>query len=124
MPRGPITLTLCGPGGSGQRVNGVVESTFWRDAMGWLIPIALIGVFWMLMIRRLGQAGQNGFMTLGRSKAKVYMEKDVNVRFSDVAGVDEAKEELLEVIDFLKTPARFGRLTTCDDYWRGSGAEE
>ena len=62
------------------------------------------------MIRRLGQAGQNGFMTLGRSKAKVYMEKDVNVRFTDVAGVDEAKEELREVIDFLKTPARFGRL--------------
>src|SRR5262245_40100508 len=94
----------------GVRATGVVESTFWRDAAGWLIPIALIGVFWMLMIRRLGQAGQNGFMTLGRSKAKVYMEKDVNVRFSDVAGVDEAKEELREVIEFLKTPARFGRL--------------
>jgi cell division protease FtsH len=94
----------------GVRATGVVESTFWRDAAGWLIPIALIGAFWMLMIRRLGQAGQNGFMTLGRSKAKVYMEKDVNVRFSDVAGVDEAKDELREVIDFLKTPARFGRL--------------
>jgi cell division protease FtsH len=94
----------------GVRATGVVESTFWRDAMGWLIPIALIGAFWMFMIRRIGQAGQNGFMTLGRSKAKVYMEKDVNVRFSDVAGVDEAKEELREVIDFLKTPARFGRL--------------
>jgi len=92
------------------RATGVVETTFWRDAAGWLIPIALIGAFWMLMIRRLGQAGQNGFMTLGRSKAKVYMEKDVNVRFSDAAGVDEAKEELREVIDFLKTPARFGRL--------------
>ncbi|HEY7373248.1 MAG TPA: ATP-dependent metallopeptidase FtsH/Yme1/Tma family protein, partial [Polyangia bacterium] len=94
----------------GVRVTGIVETTFWRDAAGWLIPIALIGAFWMLMIRRLGQAGQNGFMTLGRSKAKVYMEKDVNIRFSDVAGVDEAKEELREVIDFLKTPARFGRL--------------
>ena len=94
----------------GVRATGVVESTFWRDALGWLIPIALIGAFWMFMIRRIGQAGQNGFMTLGRSKAKVYMEKDVNVRFSDVAGVDEAKEELREVIDFLKTPARFGRL--------------
>jgi cell division protease FtsH len=94
----------------GVKATGVVESTFWRDALGWLIPIALIGAFWMLMIRRIGQAGQNGFMTLGRSKAKIYMEKDVNVRFTDVAGVDEAKEELREVIDFLKTPARFGRL--------------
>jgi cell division protease FtsH len=97
-------------GAHGVKATGVVESTFWRDALGWLIPIALIGAFWMLMIRRLGQAGQNGFMTLGRSKAKVYMEKDVNVRFTDVAGVDEAKEELQEVIDFLKTPTRFGRL--------------
>ena len=62
------------------------------------------------MMRRVGQVGQNGFLAVGRSKAKVYMEKDVNVRFTDVAGVDEAKEELREVIDFLKTPARFGRL--------------
>jgi cell division protease FtsH len=94
----------------GVKVNGVVESNFWRDAAGWIIPIAIIGVFWMLMMRRAGQAGHNGFMTIGRSKAKVYMEKDVNVRFTDVAGVDEAKEELKEIIEFLKTPARFGRL--------------
>jgi cell division protease FtsH len=94
----------------GVKVNGVVESSFWRDAAGWIIPIAIIGAFWMLMMRRAGQAGQNGFMTIGRSKAKVYMEKDVNVRFTDVAGVDEAKEELKEVIEFLKTPARFARL--------------
>jgi cell division protease FtsH len=97
-------------GAHGVKVTGVVETTFWRDALGWLIPIGVLAVFWMLMLRRVGQAGQNGFMTVGRSKAKVYMEKDVNVRFSDVAGVDEAKEELREVIDFLNAPARFGRL--------------
>src|SRR5262245_24765753 len=95
---------------SGVRVVGVVESTFWRDAMGWLVPIALFGGFWLLVLRRMGQGGHNGFLAVGRSKAKIYMEKDVNVRFSDVAGVDEAKDELREVIDFLKTPARFGRL--------------
>jgi cell division protease FtsH len=94
----------------GVKVTGVVESTFWRDAVGWVVPIAIIAVFWMMMVRRVGQAGQNGFLTVGRSKAKVYMEKDVHVRFTDVAGVDEAKEELCEVIDFLKTPTRFGRL--------------
>jgi cell division protease FtsH len=94
----------------GVKVTGTVETNFWRDALGWLIPIGLFGAFWMLMARRVGQAGQNGFMTVGRSKAKVYMEKDVDVRFTDVAGVDEAKDELREVIDFLKTPARFGRL--------------
>jgi cell division protease FtsH len=92
------------------RVTGVVESTFWRDAAVWLIPLAVIGFFWVLIMRRAGQVGQNGFLAVGRSKAKVYMEKDVHVRFTDVAGAEEAKEELREVIDFLKTPARFGRL--------------
>jgi cell division protease FtsH len=92
------------------KVTGVVESSFWRDAAGWLLPLAVLGLFWMMMLRRAGQVGQNGFMTVGRSKAKVYMEKDVHVRFPDVAGAEEAKEELQEVIDFLKTPARFGRL--------------
>jgi cell division protease FtsH len=94
----------------GVHVTGVVESTFWRDAMSWLLPIALLVGFWALVGRRVGQGGHNGFMTVGRSKAKVYMEKDVPVSFADAAGVDEAKEELREVIDFLKTPAKFGRL--------------
>jgi cell division protease FtsH len=94
----------------GVRVTGVVESTFWRDAMSWLLPIALLVAFWALVARRAGQSGHNGFMTVGRSKAKVYMEKDVPVSFADAAGVDEAKDELREVIDFLKLPAKFGRL--------------
>ena len=94
----------------GVKVTGVVETSFWHDAAGWLIPLVILGVLWVVVLRRVGQVGQNGFLAVGRSKAKVYMEKDVHVRFSDVAGVDEAKEELREVIDFLKTPARFGRL--------------
>jgi cell division protease FtsH len=94
----------------GVKVTGVVESSFWKDAAGWLIPLVVLGFIWMVVLRRVGQVGQNGFLAVARSKAKVYMEKDVHVRFSDVAGVDEAKEELAEVIDFLKTPARFGRL--------------
>ena len=94
----------------GVKVNGVVDNTFWRDALSWLLPIAIFVGFWVFMLRRLGQGGQNGFMAVGRSKAKIYMEKEVNVRFTDVAGVDEAQEELREVIEFLKTPAKFGRL--------------
>ncbi len=94
----------------GVKVTGVVESNFWKDAAGWLIPLVILGFIWMFVLRRVGQVGQNGFLAVGRNKAKVYMEKDVHVRFSDVAGADEAKEELVEVIDFLKTPARFGRL--------------
>jgi cell division protease FtsH len=94
----------------GVKVTGVVETSFWHDAAGWLIPLVILGFLWVVVLRRMGQVGQNGFLAVGRNKAKVYMEKDVHVRFTDVAGVDEAKEELREVIDFLKTPARFGRL--------------
>jgi len=63
----------------------------------------------MFLMRRVG-AGQGGLMTVGRSKARVYMEKEVKVSFADVAGVDEAKEELQEVVEFLKTPEKFRRL--------------
>jgi cell division protease FtsH len=56
------------------------------------------------------QKQQGGFMTLGKNKAKIYMDNDVEVRFEDAAGVDEAKEELVEVIDFLKEPERFTRI--------------
>ena len=51
-----------------------------------------------------------GFMAIGKSKAKIYMEKEVKVSFDDVAGVEEAKAELQEVIEFLKTPEKFHRL--------------
>ncbi|WP_447984285.1 ATP-dependent zinc metalloprotease FtsH [Nitrospira sp. Nam74] len=91
------------------KVTGVIESTFFRDLLSWIIPIALFFGVWLFLLRRMGQ-GQGGFMTVGRSKAKIYMEKEVKVTFADVAGVDEAKEELREVIEFLKTPEKFRRL--------------
>ncbi|HET6370688.1 MAG TPA: ATP-dependent zinc metalloprotease FtsH [Nitrospiria bacterium] len=91
------------------KVTGVVESTFLRDILSWIIPAALFLGVWIFLLRRMGQ-GQGGFMTVGRSKAKIYMEKEVKVTFADVAGVEEAKEELREVIEFLKTPDKFRRL--------------
>jgi cell division protease FtsH len=91
------------------KVTGVIESTFLRDLLSWVIPIALFAGFWLFLLRRMGQ-GQGGFMTVGRSKAKIYMEKEVKVSFADAAGVDEAKQELQEVIEFLKTPGKFTRL--------------
>jgi cell division protease FtsH len=91
------------------RVTGVIESTFLRDLLSWVVPIALFVAVWLFMLRRVGQ-GQGGFMTVGQSKAKIFMEKEVKVSFADVAGVDEAKEELKEVIEFLKTPEKFSRL--------------
>ncbi len=91
------------------KVTGVIESTFLRDLLSWVVPIALFFAVWLFLLRRMGQ-GQGGFMTVGRSKAKIYMEKEVKVGFNDVAGVDEAKEELQEVIEFLRTPKKFSRL--------------
>src|SRR5436190_11654628 len=91
------------------KVIGVIESTFLRDLLSWVIPIALFFGVWLFLLGRMGQ-GQGGFMTVGRSKAKIYMEKEVKVTFADAAGVDEAKEELREVIEFLKTPEKFRRL--------------
>ncbi|NGZ07995.1 MAG: ATP-dependent metallopeptidase FtsH/Yme1/Tma family protein [Nitrospira sp. LK70] len=93
----------------GVTFTGVIESTFWRDLLSWVIPVALFGGIWFFIFRRLGQA-QGGFMQVGQSKAKIYVEKDIKVTFGDVAGVDEAKEELREVIEFLKTPEKFTKL--------------
>jgi cell division protease FtsH len=93
----------------GVTFTGVIESTFWRDLLSWVVPVALFVGIWFFIFRRLGQA-QGGFMQVGQSKAKIYVEKDIKVTFADVAGVDEAKEELREVIEFLKTPEKFTKL--------------
>jgi len=93
----------------GVKFVGVIETTFWRDVLSWILPAAIFGAIWYFFIRRLGQA-QGGFMQVGQSKAKIYAETDIKITFADVAGVDEAKEELREVIEFLKTPEKFTRL--------------
>jgi len=91
-------------------VTGVIESTFLRDLISWVIPALVFVGIWLFAMRRFGQGQQGGFMTVGKSKAKIYVEQDIKVTFADVAGVDEAKEELLEVVEFLKTPEKFTRL--------------
>jgi len=66
---------------------------------------------WFLLVRRMaGQQGLGGFMSIGKSHAKVYVEKQTGVTFADVAGVEEAKAELQEIVEFLKNPGRYGRL--------------
>ncbi|MGZ2433145.1 ATP-dependent metalloprotease FtsH [Rhizobium redzepovicii] len=91
-------------------VAGQIESTFLRDLLSWLIPVALFASVWMFMLRRLGGGIGGGLMQIGKSKARVYVQSDTGVTFNDVAGVDEAKEELKEIVDFLKGPAAYGRL--------------
>ncbi|HOO46143.1 MAG TPA: ATP-dependent metallopeptidase FtsH/Yme1/Tma family protein, partial [Deltaproteobacteria bacterium] len=89
--------------------KGEIESTFLRDLLSWVVPFVIfIGVWYFLVRRMAGQ--QPGFMSLGKNKAKIYMENELNVGFNDVAGVDEAKHELVEVMDFLKNPGKFNEL--------------
>jgi len=94
------------------KFRGVVESTLLRDVLGWVIPALLFFGLWSFLLRRFSERGGigGGLMSIGRSKAKVYVETGVGVTFADVAGVDEAKEELREVVGFLKDPGRYGRL--------------
>jgi cell division protease FtsH len=93
----------------GIRYLGEEESTWSVTLLSWVLPIFLLLLFWWYMMGRLGGAERN-LMAIGRSKAKVYVDKDTGVTFDDVAGVDEAKEELREIIDFLKEPAKYRRL--------------
>jgi cell division protease FtsH len=91
----------------------VHESTFLRDILSWVVPALVFFGVWYLLVRRMaGQQGGlgGGFMSIGKSRAKIYVEKKTGVTFNDVAGVDEAKAELQEVVEFLKEPKRYGRL--------------
>jgi cell division protease FtsH len=97
----------------GVEYRGQFESNFISLLLSWVVPVALFGGIWMFIGRRmakqLGGPG-GGLMAIGKSKAKVYVETDTKVTFADVAGVDEAKAELEEVVAFLKDPKQHGRL--------------
>ncbi|HNW62355.1 MAG TPA: ATP-dependent zinc metalloprotease FtsH [Piscinibacter sp.] len=89
----------------------VVESPLLRDLLSWIVPALVFFALWYFVIRRLAdKQGMGGFMAIGKSRAKVYVETDTGVDFADVAGVDEAKDELKEVVDFLRHPKEYGRL--------------
>ena len=89
--------------------KGVIESNFLRNLASWVLPLLLFFGIWYFMMRRFA-AQQGSFLSLGKKKARVYMEDEVGVTFEDAAGVDEAEEELVEVIEFLKSPEKFTRL--------------
>ncbi len=90
--------------------SGRIESTFWRDLIfGWLVPLGIMAGLWFFLMRRMG-GGSTQALSFGRSKAKIYDRKELKTTFADVAGVDEAKAELMEVVDFLKSPKKYQRL--------------
>ncbi|MBC7638088.1 MAG: ATP-dependent zinc metalloprotease FtsH [Acetobacteraceae bacterium] len=95
----------------GVTYTGVIASTWLRDVLSWVVPVAMFAGVWFFMIRRLGQGGiGGGLMSIGKSRAKIYVDTDTKVTFADVAGVDEAKIELVEIVNFLRDPKSYGRL--------------
>jgi cell division protease FtsH len=89
---------------------GRIETTFWKDLLfGWIIPLGIMIAIWMFLMRRVG-GGPTQALSFGRSKHKIYDRKELKTTFADVAGVDEARAELVEIVDFLKNPRKYQRL--------------
>jgi cell division protease FtsH len=93
----------------GVKFTGRIENKIVKFFTNWILPMLFFILVWGFLMKRMGGAS-GGLMSIGKSKAKIYMEKDINIHFEDVAGIDEAKAELQEVIEFLKTPQKFQRL--------------
>lgn len=93
------------------KFSGTVKHTFLRDLLSWIVPAVVFFGIWMFFVRRMAaKQGLGGLMTLGKSKARIYVEKDTKTAFDNVAGVDEAKDELKEIVSFLQDPDQYGRL--------------
>jgi cell division protease FtsH len=91
---------------SGVKYTGEVASRWVGEVLSWVIPLVFLVALWSFFFRRMSGA-EGGVMSFARSRAKIYAEDDVKVRFTDVAGVDEAEEELREIVEFLKNPKKY-----------------
>ena len=88
--------------------TGKVDSKWLTNILSWIIPLVFFFFIWRILFSRIGP--ETSVMSFGKSRAKIYAEKEKKITFSDVAGIDEAKGELEEVVEFLKTPGKFQRL--------------
>jgi cell division protease FtsH len=97
---------------AGITYRGVISDNWLRDfLLTWILPLVILMLIWSFVFKRMGAGGPGEtFMSFGKSRAKIYGESDVKVTFNDVAGVEEAKEELMEVVEFLKHPDKFTKL--------------
>ena len=109
-----ITARVDDPGLVGEleaakvKFAGRVENTWLSTLLAWVLPALVFFGLWALLVRRMGPQG--GLMAIGKSKARVYVERSTGVTFEDVAGIDEARGELEEIVDFLRQPDRYRRL--------------
>jgi cell division protease FtsH len=90
------------------KYTGKIDSKWLTNIISWIIPLIFFFIIWRILFSRIGP--ETSVMSFGKSRAKIYAEKEKKITFTDVAGIDEAKEELKEVVEFLKTPGKFQRL--------------
>ena len=94
----------------GIKYSGRIENGVLPAILSWVLPALIFFGVWWFLSRNLANKAGGGLLSIGASKAKVYVETDTKVSFKDVAGVDEAKAELQEIVNFLKDPKSYGRL--------------
>lgn len=92
----------------GVKFSGSKRGGLLKALAGWLLPLFLLLFFWAVLLRRMGKGPE--FMSFGKSRARIYAQSDIDVTFEDVADLEEAKEELKEIVEFLRNPERFTRL--------------
>jgi cell division protease FtsH len=93
----------------GVKYSGELANRWLPELLGWIVPLLLFVAIWGIFFRRMSGA-EGGVMSFARSRAKIYADDEVKVRFADVAGVDEAEEELKEIVEFLKNPKKYTNL--------------